>query len=264
MTDVQHPLPGIVVPHAALAAAITADPHGRPTARRRHGYRGGKATDGVYQTIINQLPPHQIYIEAFLGAGAVLRHKRPAEQSIGIERDPDVLAHHWANPNIPGLMLVNTNALTWLAAHTWTGRELVYLDPPYVLGTRTERRRYYQFELEDSDHETLLHTIRTIPAPVAISGYWTELYADMLSDWRAVSFPARNHAHAERTDWLWCNYPEPAELHDYRYLGSTYRQRDNLRRQAKRWRARIARMNRLQRAALLWALAEDQTLHPEL
>lgn len=36
-------------------------------------YSGGKGGDGVFQKIINQMPPHQIYVEAFLGMGSVLR-----------------------------------------------------------------------------------------------------------------------------------------------------------------------------------------------
>ena len=41
------------------------------------GYPGGKAGAGVYQTIINLMPPHDVYIEPFLGGGAVMRLKRP-------------------------------------------------------------------------------------------------------------------------------------------------------------------------------------------
>jgi DNA adenine methylase len=33
------------------------------------GYPGGKSGAGVYQTIINLMPPHTVYIEPFLGGG---------------------------------------------------------------------------------------------------------------------------------------------------------------------------------------------------
>jgi hypothetical protein len=32
-------------------------------------YPGGKGGAGVYQMIINQIPPHRVYIEPFLGGG---------------------------------------------------------------------------------------------------------------------------------------------------------------------------------------------------
>lgn len=54
-------------------------------------YPGGKSGAGVYQTLINLMPPHEIYIEPFLGAGAVMRMKRPAKMNIGIDIDPKVI-----------------------------------------------------------------------------------------------------------------------------------------------------------------------------
>ena len=38
-------------------------------------YPGGKNGAGVYQAIICQIPPHQVYVEPFLGSGAVMRLK---------------------------------------------------------------------------------------------------------------------------------------------------------------------------------------------
>jgi hypothetical protein len=34
------------------------------------------------------MPYHTVYIEAFLGHGAVLLHKRPAQRNIGLDLDP--------------------------------------------------------------------------------------------------------------------------------------------------------------------------------
>jgi DNA adenine methylase len=51
-------------------------------------YPGGKSGAGVYQTIINHMPPHRVYIEPFLGGAAIMRNKRPASLNIGIDRDP--------------------------------------------------------------------------------------------------------------------------------------------------------------------------------
>ena len=54
-------------------------------------YPGGKGGAGVYQALINQMPPHSTYIEAFAGGGAVLRHKRPAALNVAIDRCGDAL-----------------------------------------------------------------------------------------------------------------------------------------------------------------------------
>jgi len=51
-------------------------------------YPGGKGGAGVYQTIINNIPPHDTYIETHLGGGNILERKRPAARSVGIDLDP--------------------------------------------------------------------------------------------------------------------------------------------------------------------------------
>jgi site-specific DNA-adenine methylase len=57
-------------------------------------YPGGKGGAGVYQAIINQMPPHEVYIEPFLGAGSVLRTKRPAALNRKCTRRPLASRHH--------------------------------------------------------------------------------------------------------------------------------------------------------------------------
>jgi DNA adenine methylase len=54
-------------------------------------YPGGKAGAGVFQTIINRMPQHRVYIEPFLGGGAIMHHKKPAALNIGIDKDPEAV-----------------------------------------------------------------------------------------------------------------------------------------------------------------------------
>ena len=41
-------------------------------------YYGGKSGAGIYQQIINQIPPHEAFISGCLGYCGIMRHKRPA------------------------------------------------------------------------------------------------------------------------------------------------------------------------------------------
>lgn len=227
-------------------------------------YTGGKGAPGIYHAIINQMPPHATYIEAFLGAGSVLRHKRPAGSTIGIERDGDVLATYWRGDEVPSLQLIEADAIHWLRDKRWQGDELVYADPPYLMETRRTQTGYYRHELSVGDHRWLLRVLLALPVPVLISGYWSELYACELAAWRSISFTAWTRRGQPATEWLWMNFPEPQTLHDYRYLGRTFREREKLTRQQRRWRARLARMTTLQRQALLWAIQETWTPSPDL
>ena len=49
-------------------------------------YPGAKGGAGVWQRIISQMPPHELYVEAFAGSAQVLFRKRPAASSILIAR----------------------------------------------------------------------------------------------------------------------------------------------------------------------------------
>ncbi len=249
------------------------------------GYPGGKGGAGVYQTIINHMPPHSTYIEAFCGSGAVLRAKRPAMHNVAIDRSAEALSGVVAtlvdrgdiscrsasiNPLSTTTIAIDDavgrtweficgDCQTWLAHRRWNGNEMVYADPPYLRSTRSSGRLFYEFELaEDHEHEHLLQHLRSLRCMVMVSGYWSEMYADMLSGWTAVSYTTVTLGGTAATEWLWMNYPLPTALHDYRYLGTDYRERERIKRKVTRWQRRLADMPRLERLALLAALQEDK------
>ena len=218
-------------------------------------YPGGKGGAGVYQTIINLMPPHNVYIEPFLGAGAIMLNKRPATSSIGIDSDDDVLKL-WKGDEVQNLTILHTDGIEFLSARRWNGDELVYCDPPYLMDTRSSKRAYYNHEMTDDDHRALLTVIKRIPAAIVISGYESQLYTDMLAGWRTTTFSAVTRSGSVATEWVWCNFPPPMQLHDYDHLGKTFRERERIKRKKQRWSSRLQRMPELERHALLSALRE--------
>jgi hypothetical protein len=196
--------------------------------------------------------------------------KRPAACSIGIDSDA-VLISDWRSSRtviygdafepLPGATFVKGDAISYLPGLVATelrdnARVFVYADPPYLMETRKSKKRIYQHELSSiEEHEELLKMLKSLPCMVALSGYWSSLYESSLQGWRSINFQARTRR-STATEWLWMNYPEPVELHDYRYLGENFREREKINRQRKRWRARLERMSALQRYALLSSIAE--------
>jgi hypothetical protein len=239
--------------------AILCDTDDRQHRRIKRGdqvnYPGGKNAPGVYQTIINQMPPHSMYIEPFLGSGAVLRHKRPAfAGSIAIDIDEHVLiAFSGENGHIPDLTVICGDAISWLdgAIATLSDDTMIYLDPPYLKSIRRSQRDLYKFEMTDLEHRQLLRCLRSLTCRVIISGYYSDLYASELRDWRTLTYQTRTRGGSTATEWLWMNYPQPFELHDYRYLGDDFRQRERIKRQQIRWQDRLERMDSTQRYAML-------------
>ncbi|HEX9005435.1 MAG TPA: DNA adenine methylase [Blastocatellia bacterium] len=221
-------------------------------------YDGGKKQAGVYQRIINQMPPHLLYVEGCLGAGAVMLTKRPAAKSLGIEIDREVLQSRWTGSEVPGLSLLCDNVIHWLkdASELLTPRALVYLDPPYLMSTRRSQRPLYRYEMADCDHRNLLKVALSLKCMVMISGYWSPMYAGLLRGWRAISFEVMTRGGVPATEWLWMNFPEPVELHDYRYVGEGWRERERIKKKVSRWKDKLSKMPLLERQALLAALAE--------
>jgi hypothetical protein len=198
-----------------------------------------------------------VYIEPFLGSGVVMRLKRPASLSIGVAVDAKVT--NKVKCALPGVHVVCDDAISFLKAYNYKGRELVYADPPYLGSTRASARSIYKHEMmSDDDYLELLAVLKSLPCMVMISGYWSELYARELKEWRSISFQAMTRGGFAATEWLWMNYPEPFELHDYSFLGDNFREREWIKRKKMRWTERLKSMPALERFAILSVLQEHQ------
>ena len=220
---------------------------------RMKSYPGGKSGAGVYQKLISLIPPHATYIETHLGGGAVMNHKRPATTNIGIDIDPALIKAWQREPLELPITLVCEDAVSFLKRYSFDGTEFVYADPPYLKSTR-RGGTLYRYEYTTAQHIELLSCLKNLPCRVMISGYWSKLYATTLSQWHTVSFQAQTRSGTPATEWVWLNYPQPIELHDYRYLGNTFRERERIKRKKARWINRLKKMPRLERQALLASL----------
>lgn len=218
-------------------------------------YPGGKSGSGVYQVIINQMPPHTVYVEPFLGGGGILKLKRPALSSIAIDIDSDAVLN-WSTYTIPNLKIICTDAISWLANTHLSDDTLVYLDPPYLMETRSSQRQLYKYELPTDQHIRLLELIQGLTCMVMISGYYSDLYQQYLGDWRTITYSAQTRGGRTATEYLWMNFPLPLELHDYRYLGCNYRERERIKRRQARWKNRLLKMDDQERHAILAAIEE--------
>lgn len=220
------------------------------------GYPGSKAQAGVFQRIIGQMPPHSVYVEPFFGSGQVFYRKRPAERNILIDLSPAVIAKLRDTAELikarAVVSAITGDALSVLPTLTLPADAVVYCDPPYLLSTRAGRI-YYEHELTDRAHASLLAMLQALPCNVMISGYPSKLYNSQLRIWRCLTYRTRTRGKTV-TECLWCNFPEPAELHDWRYAGKSFRERLGLKRLATRWLARLEAMPERKRRFLLHAV----------
>lgn len=227
-------------------------------------YFGGKAQEGVYQTIINQMPLHRCYIEPFLGGGAVMIRKIPAETNIGLDLDAEALAMFSRQFCLEDLTLLNRDAITFLSGGigVFTPETLVYCDPPYLHSTRSSCHRY-NCEMTDEDHISLLRTLNELDCMVMISTYPNHMYETLLAGWRRIEYTSVKRSGNLATEYLYMNYDEPVFLHDDRYLGTNANNRQDINRRIARTNRRLMSWPRYERMKTLRKLLA-QLPHDEL
>jgi len=211
-------------------------------------YFGSKATSGLCQPIIALMPPHDTYIETHLGGGAIMQRKPPALRNIGIDRDERALARFQCDypvEKIPGC------AHRFLAEFPFTGRELVYSDPPYLHHTRTSGRRY-RFDYTEPDHRDLLALLKGLSCAVILSGYPSALYDEQLTDWQQLELQVMNQA-GVRTEKLWFNFTAD-RVHWATCAGKNFTDRQRIKRKAAGWGRRYQALPPAERLAVLAAL----------
>lgn len=218
-------------------------------------YPGGKAK--TFHQIINVIPPHNVYIEPFLGKGSVLRAKRPARIEIGVDLDARCIEPGLFAPR--AVQLMHGDGIEFLQTYPFQGHEVVYCDPPYLPETR-KRARVYQWDLSCEDHIRLLNVLKSLSARVIVSGYDSRLYQHMLRGWSTRAYTAKAHDGLRR-EFLWFNYDPPSELHDYRYLGANFRERENISRRISRLKHRIGQLSAQEQALIRDWLCDEVNHH---
>ena len=131
----------------------------------------------------------------------------------------------------------------------------MYIDPPYPHQSRKSDTRY-PCEMTDDEHRCLLEVLEHYNhARIAISTYPNGLYEACLPGWRLAEFESQTRR-GMATEHLYMNYPEPTELHDYRYVGDDYRERERIAKKVRRHVAKFNKLPSLERRAILSALQQ--------
>ncbi len=231
-------------------------------------YTGGKGV--VFRNIINQMPAHETFVEAFVGGGAVFKNKLPAKRNILIDCDPAVTAawvKHFRDLgyNIEGIAIYS-DATGHLATNGDAARyeiytadafkllpmlnldhtAVVYADPPYLFSSRLQKRNIYKYEMgHDRQHVMLIEMLNSLQCKIMLSGYPSALYDRLLSQpkWHVFAFNAYDRARNLRQEKFWANFAQTDNLHDFRYIGDTAHEREKYRRMAKRWVRRFQKLS---------------------
>lgn len=110
-----------------------------------------------------------------------------------------------------GVVIENRDALTVMQQHD-SRSTLHYVDPPYVLATRSSTKNrgrsnghFYRHDMTDADHVRLAEFLHSVEGMVVLSGYKSDLYQQLYGRWDSAS---RNHmadGGRARVETLWFN-----------------------------------------------------------
>ncbi|MEZ7549425.1 DNA adenine methylase [Streptococcus sp. 27098_8_82] len=135
-----------------------------------------------------------------------------------IGREKSYAVKHWndipelireATLRLKQVQIESRPAIELIAKHNYKD-VCMYVDPPYVLSTRT--RKQYSVEMDDRDHEDLLEILNQSKAKILLSGYDSDLYNERLSNWDRLEFSATAEKGLPRTEVLWMNFQSKEQL----------------------------------------------------
>lgn len=238
----------------------------------RTNYDGGKSGEGTYQQIINNIPPHNIYIEAFAGHAGIFRKIRRAPLSILNDIDGKTIEQLTAiiksdkieickdffqgnlfeKPQRPVVIIRNNDYSVILDRFGSNNESFIFCDPPYPMKTRRDQQtKLYRFDWESDElHEKFLERCKLCKCNLMIASYPNHLYESILSGWYKHEYFSTTRKGAAR-EVIYMNYPPPVIIHDFTYLGKNYRERQNLKAKIKRHIKRLNKLSAHERTALL-------------
>lgn len=80
---------------------------------------------------------------------------------------------------------------------------LFYIDPPYLMSTRSSSSVMYTNELTERDHIELADSVHSVKGKVVISGYQSDLYDRLYAGWRKIPKSATAQNGKGRVECLW-------------------------------------------------------------
>ncbi len=101
-----------------------------------------------------------------------------------------------------GVVIENRDACKVMSQHDRPDT-LHYLDPPYVFSTRTDSRADYRHEMTDEQHRELSEFVHGLQGMVVLSGYRSEMYDSLYSDFQCLENPHHAAGGAKRVECLW-------------------------------------------------------------
>lgn len=163
---------------------------------------------------------HKLILRSFLGRGSdaatrscrvgfsTLLSEERALPAQAFAKWPSAIPEFVAR--LQGVVIENKPAVDVIRTFD-TPNTLIYADPPYLLETRSSMKgrskssHGYKHDMSNEQHAELAKVLQAAEGMVLVSGYPSDLYAQLYHGWRRVSVGHRAEGAAIRTEVLWMN-----------------------------------------------------------
>lgn len=216
-------------------------------------YFGGKESPGVYHQIINTFPPHTKYVEGFLGNGAILRNKKPAQINIAVDRDERVI-NKFKALEIPGVNFIHENFLHLINFLDESPDTLIYLDPPYLKKTIKSKTRY-NCEMTEQEHEELCFYVAGTKNKIVLSCYENDMYASLMPGLNKKHFQGWSHK-GKTVETIYYNF-EIDRLHQTDLIGKDFTDRQRIKRKIQGHINKLHKLPALERQCLIDSIISE-------
>lgn len=218
-------------------------------------YTGNKQVNGLWQFIINRIPPYKVYYELFAGSAAIARNLPAMDHKVIVDCNRSVTDALRCMPRLKNANVICADILQFLPSvidRTASGVTdiFVYMDPPYLFSTRYGKRRLYKYEMTDMHHRQLLLYCSKVKFNCMISHPECELYDKHLKGWTKEKFKVSYHG-KQTWETIYYNYPRPHMLQTYMYVGSNCWDRQRIKRKIERLANKLLQLPELERNAVI-------------
>ena len=220
-------------------------------------YFGGKAAHGAYQNIINQIPRCKVFVDAMVGNGGVVRNLKLPNKTILNDIDSFVIDAfvHVGQPQ-SNIVLENIDYRTLIKKYDSDEDIVFYFDPPYLISSRSSKKKVYRYDWKENDHLDFLRIIKNMCSYVLVSHYPCDLYDNALSGWRKHDFTVQSRG-GKKQERIYMNFDEPEILQDFRYVGKDYTDRQRIKRKIERQLEKLRSLEGAERVAILSSVIDE-------
>lgn len=224
-------------------------------------YPGQKKINGVYQAIINLIPPVTDFYELFAGSAQLSKILLSINPELKIHLN-DLSTAVIDKYSFASAICTTQNAMDIIdnLSYERSDNKIIFLDPPYLHSTRPNNTNLYEFEMSDEDHFKLFMSITAAKTKIILIHPVCEFYDRLIGlgwSYRDIKIRYNKKTSIER---IYINYGLPTKLLTYRFLGKNFTDRQRILRKCERFSQKLLLLPEIERNCIISYIVNDFSL----